>query len=205
VAVSRAFLFDKVNFDYIFAQDFRGIAHVQQELVDYKGNNCVKFLGTEENTGGGEIPESFAIKCNAIRYNSDFFATDSRTQNFSLQIEATPTGSLWSTAFPAIQFILYTNPKKIYIVGCDTSSAGHFSNQNLTETEENKMIAGNWQLKEIVKNWLSLKEFASIYYPDTEIISINPIALKNLFKDIYTESYLSEHPDVMDNNLGRNK
>jgi len=157
IAVNRAFLFDKVKFDYIFAQDFRAIAHLQKELKDYKGNNCVKFFGTEENTDGGEIPESFAIQCNAVRYNSDFYASDSRTENFALQLDAVPTGSFWSTAFPAIQFAIFTNPAKIYIVGCDTSIHGHFTARNLTAEQENKMKAENWQVMKLNKIGCYLK------------------------------------------------
>jgi hypothetical protein len=38
-----------------------------------------------------------------------------------------------------------------------------------------------------MRGWNEFKKFASIYYPKTEIISINPIGLKGLFKDIYTD------------------
>ena len=38
-------------------------------------------------------------------------------------------------------------------------------------------------------SYARLKTFADQYYPDTEIISINPVGLKGLFKDIYTEEY----------------
>ena len=33
------------------------------------------------------------------------------------------------------------------------------------------------------------KMFARQYYPETEIISINPVGLRGLFKDVYTEEY----------------
>ena len=38
-----------------------------------------------------------------------------------------------------------------------------------------------------IKNWKKLNFFANRYYPDTEIISINPVGLKGIFKDIYQE------------------
>lgn len=34
-----------------------------------------------------------------------------------------------------------------------------------------------------------MKMFAKQYYPDTEIFSVNPVGLKGLFKDMYTENY----------------
>ena len=41
-----------------------------------------------------------------------------------------------------------------------------------------------------------MKKFAEVYYPETEIISVNPIGLKGLFRDVYTESFLTEHPEI---------
>ena len=32
--------------------------------------------------------------------------------------------------------------------------------------------------------------------PDIEIISINPVGLKGLFHDVYTEEYLIDHPEI---------
>ena len=34
------------------------------------------------------------------------------------------------------------------------------------------------------------------HYPDIEIISINPVGLKGMFKDVYTENYLNDHPEI---------
>ena len=45
VALTRAFLYEKVKFDYFFAADWPGIEPLKQEILDYKGNNCIKFLG----------------------------------------------------------------------------------------------------------------------------------------------------------------
>jgi len=42
--------------------------------------------------------------------------------------------------------------------------------------------------KPTVPAWIQLKEFVELYYPETEIISINPIGLKGLFRDEYTET-----------------
>ena len=48
----------------------------------------------------------------------------------------------------------------------------------------------------ILQNWKILKSFADQFYPDVEIISINPIGLRELFKDVYTESFLKAHPEI---------
>ena len=37
----------------------------------------------------------------------------------------------------------------------------------------------------VISLWYQLKKFARVFYPDTEIISINPVGLKGIFKDEY--------------------
>ena len=38
---------------------------------------------------------------------------------------------------------------------------------------------------DLIGKWKKLKEFADEKYPNTEIISVNPVGLKGLFKDEY--------------------
>ena len=39
----------------------------------------------------------------------------------------------------------------------------------------------------VIDKWKELKEFANAFYPDIEIISINPVGLKGIFIDQYQE------------------
>ena len=52
--------------------------------------------------------------------------------------------------------------------------------------------AGNF----LVNSWKWVKDFTNRFYPGTEIISVNPVGLKGLFRDVYTEAYLKEHPEI---------
>lgn len=54
-----------------------------------------------------------------------------------------------------------------------------------------------------VKDWCSLKKFLEIFYPDIEIISVNPVGLRGLFKDVYTQRYLDANPQLKEE-LGEN-
>ncbi|MDP4153770.1 MAG: hypothetical protein Q8865_10115 [Bacillota bacterium] len=203
IAVNRAFLLNKVKFDYIFSQDFRGISHIQQELKEYEGNNCVKFFGYQ-NGNISEIPESFAMECNAVRFYTDIgigvdndFARNITNSKFAVDILTTPLGNFWSSIFPPLQFILYTHPSKIYIVGCDCIG-GHFDNRKQTDQEieqHKEEILINWSTNgkinpQLLQHWQGLKDFANRYYPDTEIVSINPLGLKGLFVDEYTDNFI---------------
>jgi len=80
-----------------------------------------------------------------------------------------------SVVFSAIEFALWTNPKRIFLVGCDCTSTGHFDNATDKTGLPTSMRA----------TYVKLKGFAHTYYPDTEIISVNPVGLKGLFRDWY--------------------
>ncbi len=73
IAVNRAFMYEKVDFDFIFAQDFDGIRMVQKELIDYRPDKCVKMLAQKVDVDEKSIPESYAIKCNALRFYMDYY------------------------------------------------------------------------------------------------------------------------------------
>jgi hypothetical protein len=57
--------------------------------------------------------------------------------------------------------------------------------KELYAVEKYLMLSPNILAKDIYEGWKDLKKFAQIYYPDTEIISINPVGLKGLFTDVY--------------------
>lgn len=86
-----------------------------------------------------------------------------------------------SVVFPAIQFAFYTHPKRIYLVGCDVSNKGDF--------DQIENIFPRWQLNILKCGYARIKEFAEQHYPQTEIISINPVGLKGLFQDEFTENF----------------
>lgn len=200
IALNRAFLFDKVDFDFVFASDFRGIEHVKDELKNYRVGKCEKFFAFM-NDQELDIPESYAKECNAKRFMTKhywrtMYGGDWRN---TLYINQMPLEDYPTIALIAIQFILYTHPQKIYLVGCDFSAEGHFNERNQTKE---KIDWGIREAKRLWSNdlmrqwWSNVKEFQHCYYPDTEIVSINPIGLKGIFKDEYTDSYLAKHHDI---------
>lgn len=189
ISLNRAFLYDKVKFDFIFAQDYDGIKLVLEELKDYKGNQCVKLFGISDG-GKKEIPESFAIKCRAKRFATDaFIFHNGYRSEFVTDIAFRPIGGMPNVGMSVLQFALYMNPSKLYIVGCDMSGA-HFASRNQTESElkkEKREYAAYWagENKKLLNKWKEIRSSAKRYYPDTEIITINPVGLKGVFHDLY--------------------
>ncbi len=180
IGVNSAFKFDKTKLDYLFIQDY---SHPTKDYIkfvnDYLPIECKKFYGLIPYSQC-VIPEDITIDSNAERFYSDFCREPAE---FTFDISTQAFGDAYSVVFPAMQFILWTNPKKIYLVGCDCSLSGYFYNSELTGHSDKNFL----RVEQCIDGWNKFKEFAQIYYPNIEIISINPVGLKGLFKDIYTK------------------
>lgn len=191
VGLNRAFLRSDINFNYIFSCDKIGIEKFIKEMIEYS-KRCTMFIGDINCGKNFQISESTFNKLKAYKYKCDFGI---RNFKFTVDIETEPLGAFHSVAFQAMQFILYTNPSKIYLVGIDCGNAGkHFAGEEHDVASRGEKLNDTLHLQ--IEEWKQLKEFANHYYPETEIISVNPVGLKGIFKDVYTESYLSEHHEI---------
>ncbi len=181
IGVNKAIFNDKISLDYYFSQDYWANNNYINHLIEYK--NVTKFYGQvplkpfgckEINNDNIIMPESLILKHGAYKYYTygKWLVTP---LFFNPDIDKTWLADGGSVIFSAMQFALFTNPKRIYLVGCDCSS-GHFDEKSDKKIQINKTL---------YKSWKELKKFADIYYPETEIISVNPVGLKGLFKDMY--------------------
>lgn len=182
VGINKAFLQDIVPLDYYFAFDYHGIIDFIEQITDEKYKDVKKFYGIcfetladcrEKDQRDHVIPESLAIRHNAKRFytysyrNAHYFKT-----MFHHEIDKSWLTDA-SVAIVAAQFALFTNPKRIYLVGCDCSD------RYFEGTKAPKPMGF------LVKHWKDFKDFASLYYPETEIVSVNPVGLKGVFTDLY--------------------
>lgn len=182
VGLNRAFLFDKVKFDYLFSIDKAGIDKIYDKFIKY---DCIKFVGDQNLGKNWQIPESIINKIpNVLRYKTDV----GFPCKFALDIEFEPLANFNTVSLQAMQFILYTNPAKVYLVGIDCSTAGHFTDNTKHHIEDFDLKGRGDNVSVMMNNsieyWKQLKEFADTYYPETEIISVNPVGLRGLFKDL---------------------
>lgn len=174
VGVNSAFLYDKVHLDFLFVQDY-GTKSYLEKAFEYRTK---KFYGILNKKPEIIIPESVAIRHNAERYYTNYVMDPKINQDLDLVYDITshPLTDYNSVVFSAIQFIMYANPKQLYLIGCDCNMLGQFNTQT----------PNHLNLNCVKKGWQKTKEFADIYYPETKIISINPVGLKGLFNDKYT-------------------
>ena len=193
VAVNRTFLYDKVKFDYIFFIDKLGVEEYYNQLMKY---DCTKFIGNQDCGSNFQVPESIALKMNGIRYNTT--ANMNLPNKLTYDISSEPICNYRTVSLQALQFILYTNPKRIYIIGndCNNSTGGHFIGKTYDIGFRGENLTQNDEI--IRKSWKDVISFTQTYYPETEIVSVNPVGLKGLFRDVYTKPYIEAHPEILE-------
>ena len=176
VGVNHAFKYNKVDLDYLFIQDNKALTYNElKDSVNYGISKCIKFYGIiSDREIERTIPKKIYKNSDCNIYIVERAWTPFETFNYNISI--LPLPSFGSIAFAALNFIAWTHPKRIFLVGCDCSAGGHFVDNNET-SHYGYMLYG----------WNQAKLFLSYHYPDIEIISINPIGLKGMFKDIYSK------------------
>lgn len=181
LAVNRAITLPQFKFDYCFMMDYWAVREYIDVTFDY---GCINFFGKYiyDNCQKISIPDWVAEKAHAERY----FTEGPNATRVYHDIEWFPLADFWSITHCALHFLLYTRPRRIYLVGCDTDNSGYFD----------KNVLSTLIVKPLKKGYSKLKELRDIFYPEVEIISINPVGLKNMFKDMYTQSYLKDHPEI---------
>jgi len=195
IGVNRAFLLDKVNLDYLFVQDW--MDEKDMLLADkYKQDSCKKFYAVINEKRLMEvyhkikrIPQYHIDYAKAQRY---VLKPGTTYYDLPYDISINPVSDVGGTVFSVLQFALFTRTPLIYIVGCDCS-VGHF------HKEGKEGLGAN--LQDQVFWWKKFKEHVDTYYPHTEIISVNPVGLKGMFRDVYTQSYVNEHPELLDEDI----
>ncbi len=167
--------YKKLNLDFLFYQDFKTFD------MDLFKNKAHKFIGVFEDYYLDMCPQSVFNRLeNAEKFIIDSFNVGSVPVDISLN----PLWNGGSVAFSAFQFALWTGAKTIYLVGCDSagqSDPKHWHHFNDSEQDQHNIVP----IAALVDGWTKLKEFTKIMYPDTEVISINPVGLRGMFKDVY--------------------
>jgi len=182
IGVNRAYKNERIECDFLFIQDGRWPRQDMQEVNGYRAGTCTKFYGLSSERLHNDFPawivsESDVVKANAYRFRTDNIElVIGKEPEIPLDISTQPLADFQSVVFSALQFALWTNPKRIYLVGCDCSNSGYFYS---------KKSANDLALSVVLDGYKKLKAFATAFYPDTEIVSVNPVGLKGLFKDVY--------------------
>lgn len=156
--------------EYYFIQD-RGTEAYLNNILSLECKEI--FFGRPVNpisVEGLVIPENwFANKKN----NANLYYTTYPNNEFRYDITTFGLPDFGSVIFSAFSFSLWMRPARIYLVGCDCSDR-YFDGRERKHS-----------LSRLIRPWIEASKFQKIYYPDIDIISINPVGLKGVFKDKY--------------------
>lgn len=172
IGINGATRLNKIKLDYLFVQDYALENKMNEDADAY---NCIKFYGHHADVRAKKLYPKVKRLPMSSRLNTSantYLLEEISYNNFAYDIANEPFGDFQSTVFSALQFALYTHPKKIYLVGCDCSQ-GYFYKSPVPFSHSDN----------VKKGWMLFKKFKDEIYPDVEIISINPVGLKGLFAE----------------------
>lgn len=184
IGVNASFLKKGITLDYYFITHY--LIEWCKKLKEY---DFVKFfnVGIRSKKSKDQFPEYIIEENNGRRY---FCLPMTPFTQIHTNIECYPLMSYDSIIFQAIHFALYTRPKRLLLVGCDCAATGHFDGLPMESFVEQVQIP-QW-----IEGYKNVKKFVSLHYPDMEIVSVNPVGLKGMFHDVYTEDFLEAHPEI---------
>ena len=166
----------------------------------YLPNRCTKFYGILPELRFSQVKREILKVSNfdICQANAKIYIIeDALRRNWANNLEFEPIGDWAGCVFSALQFALYTNPQEIYLVGCDCTSNGHFYEEQASQFTTKNTTNLMYQKK----SWDSFKQMVCRMYPNTPIISVNPVGLKGMFKDVYTQSYVDAHPELLNEEI----
>lgn len=184
IACNRSYeFFLDTKCDYFFGQDYHGIKSFYNKAIK---NSTYAFIGINVNKSITNAPPAQYRNLENV-YSYYFHTWFYSSIIIKPNIESFPLADFFTVVHPALHFAFYTNPEVIYLVGCDTSTGG-YANKNILQFKID--------IDQIITGYRKFKEFRDNEYPETRIVSVNPIGLKGIFEDVYTEEFLDHNPDL---------
>ena len=169
---------DFMELDFYFASDWTGISRygVLDKIISSKSKKffATGVLSDEYGTTSFATPLDFVKKCNASMYFAMHYASH---QIIQPDISKHPLFGYGSCIHAPFHFALYCRPKRIYLVGCDVSQDGHFNDGSSRERMHCLAQQRLWH------EWKRMALFAEYYFPEVEIVSVNPVGLRGMFND----------------------
>ena len=180
IGVNTIYKNPEIPLDYLFVQDGRPEFISQGKFDGIENVKCRIFMGRYLKRAHSEyleFPEEYRVCENIKEYVLDHAWHGKRIYR---DICHHPVVGGDSVIFAALHFALYTCPKRIYLAGCDNAPTGYYDGtvdkSTLIDGEVADRLKGKYQ---------EMKAFARMHYPETEIVSINPVGLKGIFQDVY--------------------
>lgn len=183
IGVNSVIADTRIPLDFGFAQDFHKDGRTLQtaSLFDTDRPDCRYFFGVLAHRQRYQLMEashSLTARVGATRY----FVDASPSSTIEYDIRFNPLADFFTVAFPALHFALFTNPRRIYLAGCDTTYFGYANGATQDWTSDAIRV----HLTRRIDGYRRMRDFARRVYPETEIVSLNPVTLAGLFSDEFT-------------------
>lgn len=197
IALNQSWKLENITFDYLFTYDVVS-DDKKKEFPVSEGFDKIRekiFIGRYVERHPILVvnyPDDiiFKLKDKGIFYYMGAVNSD---QHIYRDICSHPLFVYGTVSFQALHFALFTSPAEIYLVGCDTTTNdGYFYDDSQVKTQD-------LSVRYVKVGFARMKMFARQYYPETKIISINPVGLRGLFQDEYTGSYQKNLREQMTN------
>lgn len=192
MGMNRIIVNKNIDFQYFVACDNDPDSEIFESILS-SDRTMIKFFGICNSTRGETlIPEYMrnrrdveTIYVSAERGTiNDAISEREQPYKFPIDISVSPLKSYGTTYYVMMQIALWMHPKRIYLVGADCFG-GNGAHGIKVCTENLPRFDYRW----FIKGWKYMKDFIHYNYPDIEVISINPVGLRGLFTDQYTDSY----------------
>ena len=183
IGLNFAWKKENIPLNYLFTTDNPAMSEMEKGFEKILDDIFVSKLVGRLPWSWLNYPEDVSLRWRKVHR---FYMEDASDCPIYQDICYHPVVTNSTVAFMAMHFALFTYPKEIYIVGCDLGTVyDHFYDQDQKGRPATPFPAGD----RVKVTWARMKIHAARYYPETKIISINPIGLKGLFEDVYTDEY----------------
>ena len=176
LAINFSFYRSDIEFDYMFVNDCSIEDKQNNRYFDKRIENTKKFFGMIPKKRLSQLSRLQNMQPRLLNMPNTYayLLEDVLCNKFATHLECEPFGDFCGTVFSALQFVLYTKPAQIYLVGCDCTHSSHFYDSSYTN-----------DYSPMYNSFIKFSDFAKATYPDIQIYSINPVRLKGLFNDVY--------------------
>jgi hypothetical protein len=163
--------------DYYFIGDAgtkqRGYLSDPQAYEDYEPN-IAKFVRVKHSGTYSGMPRNVKGARYYYIFQPTYKKHDWPVLNKDLEKGVNDPGSI---TFEAMQFLLWTGVTKILLVGQDCN----YSNGSFHTAQVSGGVL-NWS-HSIYSAWLRVEKYLPLYFPDVQVLSYNPVKLKDLFPE----------------------
>lgn len=171
-------LFHRPTLDYYFLQDPGKPSHANSyvsrraEYDSFKAR-FAKFYGTtlHKFDADGALLYEFTHGP-IVRRNGARIEDPDVPARFSANLTHKPPAAAGSIAFPALQFLLWTGVKRIYIVGADITDGRRIGEETPSQDYAAQNHLGRWR---------EFERWVRGAYPKVSIVPLNPVGLKGMF------------------------